>query len=84
VADTFDAMTTNRPYQAARPPEYAVKIIKSLAQNKLDPQVVAALERIFERGDLHFRRAAGVEENAALAAAAANNAADISVQTTRS
>ena len=26
VADTFDAITTNRPYQAAHAPEYAVKI----------------------------------------------------------
>jgi putative nucleotidyltransferase with HDIG domain len=82
VADTFDAMTTNRPYQAARPPEYAVKIIKSLAQNKFDPQVVAALERIFERGDLHLRRAAVVEDN--VAAAAAANTGDVSVETARS
>ncbi|HEX9120314.1 MAG TPA: HD domain-containing phosphohydrolase [Terriglobales bacterium] len=82
VADTFDAMTTNRPYQAARPAEYAVKIIKSLAQNKFDPLVVAALERIFERGDLHLRRTAVVEDN--LAAAAVANPVDVSVQTTRS
>ena len=83
VADTFDAMTTNRPYQAARPPEYAVKIIKTLAQNKFDPQVVAALERVFERGDLNLRRAAVVEEPMA-AAAAASDAGDISVEATRS
>src|SRR5204863_298241 len=31
VADTFDAMTTNRPYQAAMDPEYVVRIINSLA-----------------------------------------------------
>ncbi|MGA2001103.1 MAG: HD domain-containing phosphohydrolase [Terriglobales bacterium] len=82
VADTFDAMTTNRPYQAARPPEYAVKIIKSLAQNKFDPQVVAALERVFERGDLHLRRAAVVEDHVAAAAVASTG--DVSVETTRS
>src|SRR5581483_3340304 len=29
VADTFDAMTTNRPYQAAADPEYVVRIINS-------------------------------------------------------
>ncbi len=79
VADAFDAMTTNRPYQAARPPEYAVKIIKSLAQNKFDPEVVAALERVFERGDLHLRRAAVVEETVAAAAAAAG---ELPVETT--
>jgi putative nucleotidyltransferase with HDIG domain len=70
VADTFDAMTTNRPYQAARPPEYAVKIIRSLGETKFDPLVVAALERVFERGDLHVRRAAVVDE--AVPAAAGN------------
>jgi putative nucleotidyltransferase with HDIG domain len=77
VADTFDAMTTNRPYQAAHAPEYAVKIIKTLAQNKFDPVVVAALERVFERGDLNIRRAAVVDETLAAAAAGA-----ISVETT--
>jgi len=81
VADTFDAMTTNRPYQAARPPEYAVKIIKTLAQNKFDPKVVAALERVFERGDLNLRRAAVVDEPIAAAAVAPG---DLPVETTHS
>jgi HD-GYP domain-containing protein (c-di-GMP phosphodiesterase class II) len=80
VADTFDAMTTNRPYQAARPPEYAVKIIKSLAQNKFDPQVVAALERVFERGDLHLRRAAVVEAHAPRNVAIRDHFVDQSLQ----
>ncbi len=81
VADTFDAMTTNRPYQAARAPEYAVRIITSLAQAKFDPKVVAALTAVFERGDLHVRRAAVVTEEAAAAAAGTNG---IIVETTRS
>jgi putative nucleotidyltransferase with HDIG domain len=62
VADTFDAMTTNRPYQAAHEPEYAVKIINTLGRNRLDPKVVAALTKIFERGDLRMHRAATVKE----------------------
>ncbi|HEX3094923.1 MAG TPA: HD domain-containing phosphohydrolase, partial [Candidatus Angelobacter sp.] len=37
VADTFDAMTTNRPYQAAMDPEYVIRIINSLAATKFDP-----------------------------------------------
>jgi HD-GYP domain-containing protein (c-di-GMP phosphodiesterase class II) len=61
VADTFDAMTTNRPYQAAHEPEYAVKIINTLGRNRLDPTVVAALTKIFERGDLRMHRAAVVK-----------------------
>ncbi len=52
VADTFDAMTTNRPYQAAMDPEYVVRIINSLAGTKFDPAVVAALTAVFERGEL--------------------------------
>ncbi len=68
VADTFDAMTTNRPYQAAMDPEYVVRIITSLAKTKFDPQVVAALTAVFERGDLKIRRAATVQPEAAAAA----------------
>jgi len=62
VADTFDAMTTNRPYQAAHEPEYAVKIINTLGRNRLDPNVVAALTKIFERGELRMHRAAVIKE----------------------
>ena len=58
VADTFDAMTTNRPYQAAMEPEYVIRIINSLASTKFDPQVVAALTRAFQNGKLKIRRAA--------------------------
>src|SRR6266849_3794710 len=44
VADTLDAMTTNRPYQTAMDLEYALGRIKTLAGSKFDPAVVAALE----------------------------------------
>src|SRR5437588_6374533 len=37
VADTFDAVTTNRPYQVAHDPNEALKIIHSLAGKRLDP-----------------------------------------------
>jgi HD-GYP domain-containing protein (c-di-GMP phosphodiesterase class II) len=69
VADTFDAMTTNRPYQAAMDPEYVVRIINSLASTKFDPRVVAAITAVFERGDLRVHRA-GVVQNQVAAAAA--------------
>lgn len=52
VADAFDAMTTNRPYQAAMEPEYVIRIINSLVNTKFDPNVVAALTSAFERGEL--------------------------------
>jgi HD-GYP domain-containing protein (c-di-GMP phosphodiesterase class II) len=69
VADTFDAMTTNRPYQAAMDPEYVVRIINSLANTKFDPRVVAALTAVFERGVLRLHRA-GTVSGAQVAAAA--------------
>ena len=60
VADTFDAMTTNRPYQAAMDPEYVIRIIHSLGQTKFDMRVVGALARVFEQGLLRLHRAAMV------------------------
>jgi len=73
VADTFDAMTTNRPYQAAMDPEYVVRIINSLATTKFDPRVVKALTAVFERGGFRLHRAATVSgEQVAEAAAAAS------------
>ncbi|HEY7404061.1 MAG TPA: HD domain-containing phosphohydrolase [Candidatus Angelobacter sp.] len=69
VADTFDAMTTNRPYQAAMDPEYVIRIINSLAATKFDPTVVAAMTKVFETGKLRIQRAATVSGEEAAAAA---------------
>ena len=54
VADTFDAMTTNRPYQAAMDPEYVIRIINSLAATKFDPTVVAAMTKVFRQASCAF------------------------------
>jgi HD-GYP domain-containing protein (c-di-GMP phosphodiesterase class II) len=70
VADTFDAMTTNRPYQAAMDPEYVIRIITSLATTKFDPNVVKAMTKVFESGKLRIHRAATVSGEQAAAAAA--------------
>jgi HD-GYP domain-containing protein (c-di-GMP phosphodiesterase class II) len=69
VADTFDAMTTNRPYQAAMDPEYVIRIINSLAATKFDPHVVAAMTKVFETGKLRIHRAATVSGDEAAATA---------------
>lgn len=53
VADTFDALTTNRPYQQAHNPEDALRIIRSLSGKRLDPSAIVALEAIYKRGDIH-------------------------------
>jgi putative nucleotidyltransferase with HDIG domain len=55
VADTFDAMTTNRPYQAAMEVDYVVKIITKLTETKFDPTVVAALTALVASGKLRLR-----------------------------
>ena len=68
VADTFDAMTTNRPYQAAMDPEYVIRIINSLANTKFDPHVVAAMTKVFESGKLKIHRAATISAEQAQAA----------------
>jgi HD-GYP domain-containing protein (c-di-GMP phosphodiesterase class II) len=56
VADTFDALTTNRPYQHAHTPEEAFKIIQNLAGKRLDPEAVAALIAVYERGEIRIQR----------------------------
>ena len=57
VADTFDALTTNRPYQQAHDPQEALRIIHSLAGKRLDPTAVAALASLYLRGDIRVQRA---------------------------
>jgi HD-GYP domain-containing protein (c-di-GMP phosphodiesterase class II) len=52
VADTFDALTTNRPYQQAHDPFEAVRIIESLSGKRLDPTAVTALLAVFLRADI--------------------------------
>ncbi|HYG99628.1 MAG TPA: HD domain-containing phosphohydrolase [Terriglobales bacterium] len=69
VADTFDAMTTNRPYQAAMDPEYVIGIINSLVNTKFDPSVVAALTAVFKNGGLAMHHAESDPETEVLAGA---------------
>jgi HD-GYP domain-containing protein (c-di-GMP phosphodiesterase class II) len=52
VADTFDAMTTNRPYQKAMDITYVVQKIRELAGNRYDPVVVEAFAGAVKHGDI--------------------------------
>jgi HD-GYP domain-containing protein (c-di-GMP phosphodiesterase class II) len=52
IADTFDAMTTNRPYQKAMEINYVVEKIKSFAGTRFDPRVVDAFANAVKRGDI--------------------------------
>ncbi len=54
VADTFDAMTTTRPYQKAMPLNYVIRQIKSFAGKSFDPVVIAALDKAWTSGDFEF------------------------------
>ncbi len=52
VADTFDAITTDRPYQAGRDFPSAMEILRKHAGSKYDPIVVDALYASYGKGDL--------------------------------
>jgi HD-GYP domain-containing protein (c-di-GMP phosphodiesterase class II) len=56
VADTFDALTTNRPYQTAHTTEQALQIIQNLAGKRLDPDAVKALLAVYARGEIRIQR----------------------------
>ena len=48
-ADTFDAVTSTRPYQAAFGLERAMEILAGLRGTQLDPAVVDALKRVVQK-----------------------------------
>ena len=73
VADTFDALTTNRPYQKAHDCNDALRIIHSLSGKRLDPDAVAALDAVFKRGEIQ------VPPILAMAAGASNEVAPASM-----
>ncbi|HAF16420.1 MAG TPA: hypothetical protein DCK93_04845 [Blastocatellia bacterium] len=52
VADTFDAMTTDRPYQQAMKFEDAVKRIESFVGTRYDPAVVTAFVQACDEGQI--------------------------------
>ena len=56
VADTFDALTTNRPYQHAHTAEQAFEIIQKLAGKRLDPVAVEAIMAVYARGEIKIQR----------------------------
>lgn len=61
VADTFDAVTTDRPYQAGSDFPKALEILRKHAGTKYDPIVVDAMHSAYSKGDLRkfeTRRAA--------------------------
>jgi HD-GYP domain-containing protein (c-di-GMP phosphodiesterase class II) len=54
VADTLDAITTNRPYQSSSSLAEAVALIRKVAGTKFDPSVVDALEAVISSGKIRL------------------------------
>jgi HD-GYP domain-containing protein (c-di-GMP phosphodiesterase class II) len=52
VADTFDAMTTTRPYQQAMTLEYVLAKMRSMSGSRFDPVVIDAFMAAVESGDI--------------------------------
>jgi putative two-component system response regulator len=52
IVDTFDAMTTDRPYRPALPPSSAFETLLENAGVQFDPAIVQSFVRCWERGDI--------------------------------
>ncbi|MDD5730964.1 MAG: HD domain-containing protein, partial [Candidatus Omnitrophica bacterium] len=52
VADSFDAMTTDRPYRKAKNVEESVKEIESLSGKQFHPNVASALVQLYNEGSI--------------------------------
>jgi HD-GYP domain-containing protein (c-di-GMP phosphodiesterase class II) len=52
VADTYDAMTTDRPYRKAMEKEGAIEELKRCSGTQLDKEVVEAFVQAFQRGEI--------------------------------
>lgn len=50
VADTFDAMSSNRPYRKKLPEDYIINEIKNCAGSQFDPAVVQKFLDLYEEG----------------------------------
>ncbi|HEX4005779.1 MAG TPA: HD-GYP domain-containing protein [Acidobacteriaceae bacterium] len=56
VADSFDAMTTPRPYQAAMNPDYVLEVMQRLSGTRYDTAVVDALAALVRSGALEVKK----------------------------
>ncbi len=52
VADTLDAMTSNRPYRKGLDPEYAIGEIEKCKGSQFDPVIVDALVKCYREGKI--------------------------------
>ena len=52
VADTYDAMTTDRPYRKATEKEVAIEELRRCSGTQLDKEVVEAFIQAYQRGEI--------------------------------
>lgn len=52
VADTYDALTTDRPYRKGMEPHIALEFLKEAGGTQLDPAVVEIFVNLFNRGSI--------------------------------
>lgn len=57
VADTFDAMTSDRPYRLGMDDSEAIIRLKKAAGTQLDPSLVTAFLKVYDKGQVHTVRA---------------------------
>jgi HD-GYP domain-containing protein (c-di-GMP phosphodiesterase class II) len=57
VADTFDALTSERPYRPSMNQEQARAELKRVAGTQLDPKLVEILVKLMDKGDITARPA---------------------------
>jgi response regulator RpfG family c-di-GMP phosphodiesterase/pSer/pThr/pTyr-binding forkhead associated (FHA) protein len=62
VADTLDAMTSNRPYRPGLDPRVVIEELRQEAGRQFDPAVVEALASAWEAGELTPYLQAGLDE----------------------
>jgi len=52
VADTFDALTSERPYRGSRTQREALKIMQEVAGAQLDPDLVSVFQEVMDLGSV--------------------------------
>lgn len=56
VVDTFDAMTSNRPYRHEQPPERALKELEDFSGSQFDPGIVEIFLEVYKEGKIHIAK----------------------------
>ncbi len=52
IADTYDAITSDRPYQPALPPKVAKERINAAAGSQFDPEIIKYFNQAFDNGKI--------------------------------